>query len=84
MSASNFVQVICKCPQDTVGAPMHAPDCWLAAPPRYEIVHGAADHVSETITVKRIGWRCPVCGGGNAPTVTRCPCTPTLVVWMPA
>lgn len=23
-----------------------------------------------------IGWTCPVCGGGCAPTQTRCPCVP--------
>ena len=35
------------------------------------------------------GWTCPVCGGGMAPTATRCPCV-TLVPrtvpqtpWMP-
>ena len=22
------------------------------------------------------GWRCPSCNGGNAPDVSRCPCTP--------
>lgn len=22
------------------------------------------------------GWTCPKCGGGNAPHVQRCPCTP--------
>ena len=24
------------------------------------------------------GWICPVCGGGNSPTTSRCPCTPTI------
>jgi len=22
------------------------------------------------------GWICPVCGGGNGPTASRCPCVP--------
>lgn len=22
------------------------------------------------------GWVCPVCGGGNSPFTTRCPCVP--------
>ncbi len=24
----------------------------------------------------RLGWKCPVCGKGNAPSVTQCPCVP--------
>ena len=27
------------------------------------------------VTPGPTGWRCPVCGGGNAPWVGRCPCT---------
>lgn len=26
-----------------------------------------------------VGWRCPVCNRGNAPSVTQCPCKPTTV-----
>jgi len=25
------------------------------------------------------GWRCPVCGRGNAPFVMQCPCRPTTL-----
>lgn len=25
-----------------------------------------------------IGWKCPNCGGGNAPSVKRCPCVPVM------
>lgn len=27
-----------------------------------------------TLTPPPLGWRCPVCGGGNAPWAARCPC----------
>ena len=30
--------------------------------------------------MSQMGWECPVCGAGNAPSVKRCPCTPEVKV----
>lgn len=27
------------------------------------------------LPIGHIGWRCPVCGAGNAPDIQQCPCT---------
>jgi len=27
------------------------------------------------------GWKCPVCGRGNAPWLSTCPCTPHTPTW---
>ena len=35
------------------------------------------------VTPGPTGWRCPACGGGNAPWVGRCPCTPPPPAAMP-
>ena len=33
------------------------------------------------VTLTLTGWKCPTCGGGVAPFIQRCPCTPPSPQW---
>ena len=36
----------------------------------------------DDIAMDNIGWICPVCGRGNAPQVTTCPCKPFPITYI--
>ncbi|MHA2135200.1 MAG: hypothetical protein ACXAEN_12405 [Candidatus Thorarchaeota archaeon] len=53
-------------------AGMHESDCPLALD-NQTLRYNPVNFIT-TKTPGELGWICPVCGGGNAPTTQRCPC----------
>lgn len=44
-----------------------------------EITSGEVEKIVSDMAMKRalaLGWLCPACGRGNAPTTATCPCKP--------